>query len=490
MTIQHVGGRKGAHATKKSLLSLLFLMFLLYGLISLQFVSQDENVQNPASEKETIRKPGNQRQQRKLPPTPEKHFPYWRDLAVKLAALPPDQVLTTLETQDPFGVRHFEEMLLQTESSKGAFLDLNELRSLFSCPVDRITLPDQRNHDKAQAFRNGTLTHFLFFQHLRKAGGTNFCALAEHNLPKYQLPKYYCMPDYHWEKKKCAGCFSAYKNDEIIHNMNAKNHRILGNEWDAFEPDRMFDLPAVFATSFRRPLDRALSQFRFECIEERVSGPRRSIPQYLCSLLCSALTMIFPTFLLSRAVKSKTLPNGGKKERCEYCRDRFGFRSTCLSNIPLLLSQQNLNLQDLVNAYTWTFTNQPIRKISIGTSTKDSEARQQTLGLALDTVARFNLVLAMEWLAYAPTHTQNVLGFKDTTTMTERVRPHITQRAREDGQEHNQLGAAGIAKASWTPKEYLSPATYKMMSENLALDEILTDAARRMFLERLVCEDV
>ena len=283
---------------------LLFLMFLLFGFVSLQFVSQDENIQNPASEKETIRKPGNQRQQRKLPSTPKRHFSYWRDLAVKLAALPPGQVLTALETQDPFGVRHFEEKLLQTESSKGAFLDLNELRGLFSCPDDRITLPDQRNHDKAQAFRNGTLTHFLFFQHLRKAGGTNFCALAEHNLPKYQLPKYYCMPDYNWDKKRCAGCFSAYKNDEIIRNMNAKHHRILGNEWDAFEPDRMFELPAVFATSFRRPLDRALSQFRFECMEERVSAPRRSIDS-------SAVVFPFalgahhdiPNLLLSRAVK-------------------------------------------------------------------------------------------------------------------------------------------------------------------------------------------
>jgi hypothetical protein len=30
---------------------------------------------------------------------------------------------------------------------------------------------------------------------------------------------------------------------------------------------------------------------------------------------------------------------------------------------------------------------------------------------------------------------------------------------------------------------------YKKMSEDLALDEILTEVARRMFLERLVCEN-
>ena len=72
-------------------------------------------------------------------------------------------------------------------------------------------------------------------------------------------------------------------------------------------------------------------------------------------------------------------------------------------------------------------------------------------------------------------------------SVTKRVRPHIRQFQRLDGQEENKLGAAGIAKASWTPKEYLSPETYKTMSHDLALDEILTDAARRMFLERIVC---
>lgn len=96
----------------------------------------------------------------------------------------------------------------------------------------------------------------------------------------------------------------------------------------------------------------------------------------------------------------------------------------------------------------------------------------------------------MEWLAYAPPLIRKVLGFKDVSAVTERVRPHISQHQRNDGQDRNKLGAAGIAKASWTPEEYLSPLEYKTMSEDLALDEILTDAARRMFLERLVCDDM
>lgn len=193
-----------------------------------------------------------------------KRYMYYRSLAMRLAALPPDQVLEELEKNDPFGVRRFERRLLYTESSQGSFL--RDIRSLFPCPVDRITLPDRRN--KKRNFRNGKV--FLFFQHLRKAGGTNFCTLAQRNLPKSQVPSYYCMPDYDWKDKKCAGCFSRWTNEEIVENMKAKNHRILGNEWDPFEPERFFDLPAVFATSFRKPLHRALSQFRFECIESRV----------------------------------------------------------------------------------------------------------------------------------------------------------------------------------------------------------------------------
>jgi len=131
-----------------------------------------------------------------------------------------------------------------------------------------------------------------------------------------------------------------------------------------------------------------------------------------------------------------------------------------------------------------------VRKISIGTKDSDAYRRKEIFGNALDVVAKFNLVLVMEWLAYAPGQVTEVLGFKNTETLTERVRPHINQAKRADGQEHNNMGAAGIAKASWTPEKYLPADLYDRMSNDLALDELLTDAARRMFLERIVCEDV
>mmetsp|Transcript_2959 Transcript_2959/g.4434 ORF Transcript_2959/g.4434 Transcript_2959/m.4434 type:complete len:107 (+) Transcript_2959:702-1022(+) len=71
------------------------------------------------------------------------------------------------------------------------------------------------------------------------------------------------------EKKNCAGCLNSYTNGEIVSNI--KNNPVLSHsrdEWDPFDASYFNDLTAVFATSFRKPLDRALSQFYFKCIKK------------------------------------------------------------------------------------------------------------------------------------------------------------------------------------------------------------------------------
>jgi hypothetical protein len=152
------------------------------------------------------------------------------------------------------------------------------------------------------------------------------------------------VPDYHWDmQNRGAGYLTRYSNQDITQNMKKNGHKIAGNEWDPFDGERMFDLPATFATSFRRPLDRALSQFRFECIEER---------------------------------------------------------GCVIKNVTKWWDKR----KDLTNVYTWTFANDGVRKVSNGKSSRDSYGRQELIGKALDVVAKFNLVMVMEWLAYAPLH--------------------------------------------------------------------------------------
>ena len=371
----------------------------------------------------------------------------WRSVAVELASLPVDETLRQLETSDPFGTRRFEEQLTSEEERLGRTLERAEVRKLFPCPApsgtgagssscdDRITVPDRRKPERSRAFRRGDDGTFLFFQHLRKAGGTHFCSLAKANLPVSAVPRYFCMPDYKWSNWTGAGYLHKWSNADIARNMREAGHRVAGNEWDTFDPSRHFDLPAVFATSFRRPLDRALSQFRFECIEER-------------------------------GCKIKNVTQWWEHRK------------------------------DLYNVYTITFADPPgharylklMKAYEDGTSRENAKTRGEMIGAALDTVAQFDLVLVMEWLAYASPQVRDVLGFNNTSVLTQRVRPHLTQAKREDGQDTNKLGAASITKASWDPRKYLDPTQYKRMSRHLALDSILTDAARRMFLERLVCD--
>lgn len=362
-------------------------------------------------------------------------FTKWRALAIELAGLPVNQTLAELETTDPFGTRRFEEQLIEEETRLGRNLELHEIQSLFPCPPckDRISRYDKRNHAKAKAFRDNTPGTFLFFQHLRKAGGTHFCTLAQANLPKAAVPSYYCMPDYKWSDWDGAGYLHHWNNSEIARRMARDGFRIAGNEWDTFDVKNHFDLPAVMATSFRRPLDRALSQFRFECIEDRG-----------CKI----------------------------KDVHQWWEHR----------------------KDLYNVYTLTFADPPKRFKLLKATYEDASSREQSakrcelMATAFDSVVRFNLVLVMEWLAYAGPQVQAVLGFNDTSILTQRVRPHISQAQRDDKQENNKLGAAGITKASWDPKTYLDAQQYHLMSQHLALDSILTDVARRLFFERLVCE--
>jgi hypothetical protein len=80
----------------------------------------------------------------------------------------------------------------------------------------------------------------------------------------------------------------------------------------------------------------------------------------------------------------------------------------------------------------------------------------------------------MEWLFSAAGPVQQVLGFPDKSVLTQAVPGTTAQRSETaDGQ----LAARGIPASE----------QYRIMSETLALDEILYDVARRLFLERLVC---
>ena len=118
--------------------------------------------------------------------------------------------MSTLDLADPLGVNI-------------------EHPSLFTCPIEqeRITMPDFRHQEVIRRFREEG-KGFIFFQHLRKAGGTGFCDLAQRNMPG-TIPPYYCMPD-----QRGSLATPPWNTEWLLQTMEEHHYRIAANEWDAF----------------------------------------------------------------------------------------------------------------------------------------------------------------------------------------------------------------------------------------------------------------
>ena len=187
-----------------------------------------------------------------------------------LGSRQPHELVTLLEIKDPFGTEHPES---------------------FTCPPDMIHRVDSLpgvtypfyDASSTTAFKNGDKESFIFYQHLRKAGGTGFCDLAKKNMPRKEIPPYYCMPD----KKGSLSTPPWNQASYLKEKLASKGHRIAANEWDAWNAknhNKKAMNKAVFATTFRHPLDRWYSQYRFEHLEHRDGSkegdPRRTFIDY------------------------------------------------------------------------------------------------------------------------------------------------------------------------------------------------------------------
>eukprot|EP01041_Mallomonas_annulata_P011670 gene11670-24446_t len=145
----------------------------------------------------------------------------------------------------------------------------------FECPSDhaqRITYPNQVDYTISDRFKNNEPGSWILFQHLRKAGGTSFCALAESNLGKHGVPPYFCMPD-----DRGSLAIPPWSDGKYISNhLQEHGYRLAENEWDALSTDMMSWPGAVLGTTFRHPIDRWYSQYRFEHLEHRDGSEEES----------------------------------------------------------------------------------------------------------------------------------------------------------------------------------------------------------------------
>jgi hypothetical protein len=338
------------------------------------------------------------------------------------------------------------------------------------------------------------MNYFIYFQHLRKAGGTHFCNLTQQNIPQQYVPQYYCMPDHDWippisdmksrnmDKKfnyqdpnslrkvllqrdqsptrmsntnviPCeGGCLNRYSNDEIIRYM--PHYKIASNEWEYFGVSRHhLDLPAIFVTSFRHPIQRAISQYRFECADAIVKR-------------CGS-----DDHLSNDNIRSslKNSSNHGILQYWNRRRDLHNIYTSTFSDFDTEMS--SLDSRDNVMHPTSQQQQQQQKQ----QQQQQNWQRSNAVGIAYDTITRFHLVLIMELLPYSEPLIHDILQFHNTSLLQQRIFPvKYAVQQRSD-------------RTTGMTEHDLSPEEYSIISESLALDEILYDVARRVFLERLVC---
>lgn len=150
-----------------------------------------------------------------------------------------------------------------------------------TCPF--TSLPDWMPRDQP---RHPTYDPFIWYEHVSKAGGTSFCKTAEKNMPRFQIPPYYCMPrDYEDYPNDPDGRVGLWTNEKFRrYRLTNPNIRLVSNEWHPFPEDR-WALPnddrLITVTTIRHPLDRLLSAYQFWGVTTNRAEDKPTLVQFL-----------------------------------------------------------------------------------------------------------------------------------------------------------------------------------------------------------------
>jgi hypothetical protein len=355
--------------------------------------------------------------------------------SVPTPSLPPSNILDEVRRLFRLGKSHPAALLEELETTD--VFGTNDPLS-FTCPVDRYarieSLPGGTfNSTRAALFKAGRPESWLFYQHLRKAGGTGFCELARKNMKRSTIPPYYCMPD-----NRGSLATPPWNQEEyVLKQLRLKGHRLASNEWDTYQSYMGTWADAVYATTFRDPVDRWYSQYKFEYLEHR-DGSDKNAPR--------PITMM------------------------QWYKSNRNWMMTPNYYIKTFLGTVDMGVPHGTGDFYWTY--HKFQHYSIA---------EKDFLLALTNLRKFNLVLVLEWLDLDITRTalDRVLGWTAPPT---KVRPH-------DGQAPNRESAqVDAAIRSSSSKKVLPHADYLFIAEDNALDMLFYHVVLRMFLERSACD--
>jgi len=187
----------------------------------------------------------------------------------------------------------------------------------------------------------------------------------------------------------------------------------------------------------RDPMDRWYSQYRFEHLEKR-----------------DASTTVIPFEVWYAEIQSYTMG------RNYYTKTFIGKEN--LPDSEVIQEKGPAGVPMIHGDFYWTY--RKYRKNKHKISWEDFES-------ALDILQRFHLVLMLEWIDDSHKMIEEALGWLQPPRQ---VLPHEAQAARE-------------VKKSKSAKDVIGAKVYKRTKEQNALDYLLLDFSKRIFLERNSC---
>ena len=313
----------------------------------------------------------------------------------------------------------------------------------FKCPPQSSTklnflgnydASNQEIKEKYHRFQKKEKNSFIFFQHMRKAGGTGFCDLAQRNMPG-EVPHYYCMPD-----NRGSLMTPPWNTTWLIDICRQYRYRIAANEWDALTESKITELNTrtnngvIFSTMLRDPLDRWLSQYRFEHVEKRDNGKG---------------DLDFATWY--NREKSNNMGSNyyvktfiGEENEA----DQILLEKTGPKGIPLVHGN-----------FYWTY-----QKYRHDTLTwYDFEKATKNL------INWMDIVLILEWIDFTKDYVEELLDWREAPRQ---VLPHENQSKRSN-------------KTSRKAKDTLPPLTYDHLVKDNIFDILFFAISKRILLERM-----
>ena len=298
----------------------------------------------------------------------------------------------------------------------------------------------------------------VYYEHLSKAGGTSFCTMAKANMPKEEIPRYYCMPS---EPGMPDARVGSWSREKLVKYFLEKPHRLVSNEWEPFNHDflelqMMSDLDLagknsggiylLFLTTIRNPINLLLSAYKFWGILNNPAEEKPTLEEFLQRRG-------------RRASRWKMLSDdfAGNVGRYNFATWKFSGGQLPVTNLQIN-AEQHLK-GGVKNEAT-------IREIE---NTQDEQVWRQSFEKAVETLAKFDLAIPMELFDEHHEPLQHLLGW------TNFEKTHVINMGKV---QNNDASAE------------LNSDVFDVLWEANKLDFVLYYWTCAIYLARLNCADV